>query len=57
MFAAFGLGATEILVLLAIGLLLFGNRLPDLGRTLGRTLVDFKKEVSGGEDDLPRPSK
>jgi sec-independent protein translocase protein TatA len=57
MFALFTLGTTEILVLLAIGVLLFGNRLPDLGRTFGRTLVDFKKAVTGGEDDLPVPPR
>jgi sec-independent protein translocase protein TatA len=50
----FGLGMAEILVVLVIGLLLFGNRLPDLARSLGKTLVEFKKEVNGGQEDLPR---
>ena len=50
MFAMFGLGISEVLVLLAVGLLLFGNRLPDLARSLGKTVVDFRKEVSGPEE-------
>jgi len=48
----FGLGMAEILVVLVIGLLLFGNRLPDLARSLGKTLVEFKKEVNGVQEDL-----
>jgi sec-independent protein translocase protein TatA len=50
----FGLGMAEILVVLVIGLLLFGNRLPDLARSLGKTLVEFKKEVNGMQEDLHR---
>ena len=50
----FGLGMAEILVVLVIGLLLFGNRLPDLARSLGKTLVEFKKEVNGVQEDLHR---
>lgn len=37
------IGPTEVLVLLAIGLLLFGKRLPELGRSLGKALVEFKR--------------
>jgi sec-independent protein translocase protein TatA len=50
----FGLGMAEILVVLVIGLLLFGNRLPDLARSLGKTLVEFKKEMNGVQEDLHR---
>jgi sec-independent protein translocase protein TatA len=50
----FGLGMAEVLVILVIGLLLFGNRLPDLARSLGKTLVEFKREVNGLQDDLHR---
>jgi sec-independent protein translocase protein TatA len=50
----FGLGMAEIVVVLVIGLLLFGNRLPALARSLGKTLVEFKKEVHGMQEDLHR---
>jgi sec-independent protein translocase protein TatA len=52
MFAVFGLGWPEILVLLAIGLLLFGRRLPELARTLGRTVMNVRKGLDGLEDDF-----
>ena len=52
MFAAL-LGPSEILLLAAVALLLFGRRLPGLARSLGQTLVDFKKEIGGAEDDRP----
>ncbi|MFW5652769.1 MAG: Sec-independent protein translocase subunit TatA/TatB [Planctomycetota bacterium] len=50
---AFGLpGYWEWAVLLVIGLLLFGKRLPDVGRSLGRSIVEFKKGIKGIEDDI-----
>ena len=51
-FAVFGLGPTEILILLGVGVLLFGRNLPGVGRSLGKTIVEFKKGVKGMEDDL-----
>jgi sec-independent protein translocase protein TatA len=48
----FGLGTTEIVVLLVLGLLLFGKNLPGLARTVGKSLIEFKKEVSGIQNDL-----
>jgi sec-independent protein translocase protein TatA len=48
----FGLGMAEVLVILAIGLLLFGNKLPELARSLGKTIVEFKREASGITEDL-----
>jgi sec-independent protein translocase protein TatA len=32
--------------------LLFGKRLPEVGRSLGKGLVEFKKGIRGIEDDL-----
>ncbi|WP_239618789.1 twin-arginine translocase TatA/TatE family subunit [Cohnella mopanensis] len=39
-----GIGASGIILLVLIALLLFGpNKLPELGRAFGRTLREFKK--------------
>lgn len=46
------LGTPEIIVILVIALLLFGRRLPEVGRSLGRGIVEFKKGVKGIEDDI-----
>ena len=45
-FLMFGLGFTEILVILAVALLVFGpDRLPELSRTIGRTIGTFRKSM------------
>jgi len=35
-----------------VALLLFGNRLPGMMRSLGRSVVEFKKGVQGIEEDI-----
>jgi sec-independent protein translocase protein TatA len=57
----FGIGPLEIIIVLVIVLLLFGpKRLPDLGRSLGSGMREFKDSVTGGggkddeRDDLPQ---
>ena len=45
-----GLGHWEILIVAGIVLLLFGNRLPSVMRSMGRGIVEFKKGVQGIED-------
>lgn len=47
-----GLGVTELVVILVILLLLFGStRLPQLAKGMGKSIREFKKGVSEGEDD------
>jgi sec-independent protein translocase protein TatA len=48
----FELGPQTILVLLVLGVLLFGRRLPEVGRYLGKGIVEFKKGLKGLEDDV-----
>src|SRR3979409_360984 len=47
-----GLGAQEMIILLIIGVLLFGRKLPEVGRYLGKGIVEFKKGIKGLEDEL-----
>lgn len=48
----FSLGAAEIVLLLLAGLFLFGSKLPDLARYLGRTVLEFRREASSLAEDL-----
>lgn len=48
----FGLGPMEMLIVGIIAVLLFGKRLPEVGRSLGRGLVEFKKGVRDVQDDI-----
>jgi sec-independent protein translocase protein TatA len=46
----------EWIFIAAIGLLIFGKRLPDVGRSLGKGIVEFKKGLKGVEDDIEEES-
>jgi sec-independent protein translocase protein TatA len=50
LFAMFGVGSWEILIVGGVVLLLFGNRLPSLMRSMGRSVVEFKKGVNDAQD-------
>ncbi len=49
-------GPLEIVVVLIIALIVFGpKRLPELGRSLGKGIREFKGSVTGEHDDDERP--
>jgi sec-independent protein translocase protein TatA len=52
LFGLFNLGPSELIVIAVIGVLLFGRRLPEVGRYLGKGIVEFKKGVKGLEDEV-----
>jgi len=49
-------GSWEWLIIAIIALLLFGKRLPEVARNLGKGIVEFKKGVKGIEDDVDTAS-
>ena len=52
---AFGMpGWQELLLIAVIGLLIFGKRLPEVGKSLGKSIVEFKKGLRGIEDDIDK---
>ena len=47
-------GGWEWILIAMIGLLLFGKRLPEVGKSLGKSIVEFKKGLKGVEDEIDR---
>lgn len=48
----FGIGPTEMIILLLVLLVVFGpKRLPDMGKQLGKGMREFKDSISGKDDD------
>ncbi|MCO5172271.1 MAG: twin-arginine translocase TatA/TatE family subunit [Planctomycetes bacterium] len=51
-----GLGTWELLIILIIALLIFGRRLPEVMRGLGRSVTEFKRGMNDITDvDAPPP--
>src|SRR5438876_1264468 len=51
-FLPFNVGFPEFLILAVLGVLLFGRKLPEIGRYLGKGIVEFKKGLKGMEDEV-----
>ncbi|MBN2294477.1 MAG: twin-arginine translocase TatA/TatE family subunit [Pirellulales bacterium] len=52
----FGVGPTELFVVCLVALLLFGNRLPSVMRSLGKGISEFKRGMSEMTKDIDRNS-
>jgi len=56
----FGLGPMELMIVGVIAVLLFGKRLPEVGRSMGKGIVEFKKGLreaeQGGDEQEKLPA-
>jgi len=51
-----GLGVSELLIILAIILIIFGaGKLPDLGDSIGRSIKNFRRAIRNDEIDVTPP--
>jgi Tat protein translocase TatB subunit len=63
----FGIGMPELVVIMVVALVVLGpKRLPDLARTLGKAMAEFRRQTTdlmdefqsqGADDEPPRPAK
>lgn len=50
----FGIGVPELVLILIIGLVVFGpGKLPEVGRAIGKSLNEFKRATSSAGDERP----
>jgi sec-independent protein translocase protein TatA len=48
----FGVSSMEMVVLFVVALLLFGKRLPEVARSLGKGMMEFKKGLYDIQDEV-----
>ncbi len=51
------IGWQELIILAVLGLLIFGKRLPEVGKSLGKGIVEFKKGLAGIEDEIDKAAQ
>ncbi|MGR3177923.1 MAG: Sec-independent protein translocase subunit TatA/TatB [Candidatus Anammoxibacter sp.] len=49
-------GGIEWIIILIVALLIFGRRLPDVMRSMGKGIVEFKKGIKGIENEVENES-
>lgn len=45
-------GGSEWIIILIVAVLIFGRRLPDIARSIGRSITEFKKGIQEAERDV-----
>ena len=48
-------GPWEMAIIAIVALLLFGRRLPEVGRSIGKGIVEFKRGLREAEDEARKP--
>ena len=51
------IGWQELVLVAIVGVLIFGKRLPEVGKSIGRGIVEFKRGLSGIEDDIDQAAQ
>lgn len=59
--AVFGIGTTELVVVMVVILVLFGHRLPSIMHSMGRGIKEFKEGINdqdeeGDDSDAKKPA-
>jgi len=55
----FGIGATELVIILVLALIIFGpGKLPEVGKAIGRGIREFKKATNAAlDEDETKPAR
>ena len=48
-------GPLELVIILVVAVLLFGRRLPEIARSIGKSLTEFKKGMKETKDEIEKP--
>lgn len=51
---AWTFGPLEITVILVVAILIFGRRLPEIARNMGKSLIEFKKGMKETKEDIEK---